>query len=55
MKILVDVMGGDNAPDAAVIGALDAAKSFSDLSVTMIGDEDAIHEAAAKAGRMDEL
>lgn len=28
MKILVDVMGGDNAPDAAVIGALDAGKIF---------------------------
>ena len=55
MKILVDVMGGDNAPDAAVIGALDAAKSFSDISVTMVGNEDAIHEAAAKAGRMEEL
>lgn len=54
-KILIDVMGGDNAPKEAVIGALDAIKQFPDISVTMIGDEDAIRDAAAEADRAAEL
>ena len=28
MKIILDAMGGDNAPDAVVRGALEAAKEF---------------------------
>lgn len=55
MKILIDAMGGDNAPQAPVIGALDAIKEYSDLSVTLIGDERLIRAAAEEAGRSDEL
>ena len=28
MRILIDAMGGDNAPDAIVKGAIDAANDF---------------------------
>ena len=28
MKIILDAMGGDNAPEAVVLGALDAVKDF---------------------------
>jgi len=28
MKIILDAMGGDNAPQAPVLGAIDAAKAF---------------------------
>ena len=30
MRIILDAMGGDNAPQAPVIGALQAAKDFGD-------------------------
>ena len=36
MRIIVDAMGGDNAPQAAVLGALDAAKEFG-TEVTLVG------------------
>ena len=55
MKILIDAMGGDNAPQAPVLGALDAIKEYSDLSVTLVGDERLIRAAAQEAGRSGEL
>lgn len=39
MKIAVDAMGGDDAPGAIVIGAMEAVQTFSDLEITLIGDE----------------
>ena len=36
MKIILDAMGGDNAPQAPVLGALDAAKRFG-VQVTLVG------------------
>lgn len=39
MKIVVDVMGGDNAPKAPIEGALMALDEFSDLEVILIGEE----------------
>ena len=36
MKIIVDAMGGDNAPQAPVLGALDAAKKFG-AQVVLVG------------------
>ena len=32
MKIIIDVMGGDNAPEAGVIGVLDAAAAMPEHS-----------------------
>ena len=41
MRIIIDAMGGDNAPAAAVHGAVDAAKEFG-VDITLTGDESAI-------------
>ncbi len=36
MKIILDAMGGDNAPQAPVLGAVDAAKDFG-AQITLVG------------------
>ena len=36
MKIILDAMGGDNAPEAAVLGAVEAAKKY-DVQITLVG------------------
>ena len=36
MRIILDAMGGDNAPQAPVIGALQAAKDFG-AQITLVG------------------
>ena len=36
MKIILDAMGGDNAPQAPVLGAVDAAKDFG-VPITLVG------------------
>ena len=43
MKIILDAMGGDNAPEAAVLGALDAAKAYG-TQITLVGRGEAILE-----------
>lgn len=42
MKIIVDAMGGDNAPEQIVLGAVDATVADSDLNVVLVGDADKI-------------
>lgn len=42
MKIIVDAMGGDNAPEQIVLGAIDALCEDKQLEVTLVGDTDAI-------------
>ena len=41
MKIILDAMGGDNAPEAAVLGAIDAAKNDG-TQITLVGRGEAI-------------
>ena len=41
MKIGLDIMGGDFAPEAAVLGAILAYKEISDSKLVLIGDKDA--------------
>ena len=41
MKIIIDAMGGDHAPEAPVLGAIDAAKSFG-TQITLVGRGEAI-------------
>lgn len=41
MKILVDAMGGDNAPEAIVRGAIKAGRDF-DAEIILIGDQEKI-------------
>lgn len=47
MKIAVDAMGGDFAPQAIVEGILMAAKEFNDLEFLLFGDEAKIRKALA--------
>jgi len=42
MKLAIDAMGGDNAPQAVVEGVMKAITAFPDLEVTLIGQEDKI-------------
>lgn len=46
MKIIVDVMGGDKAPEETVKGAFWAAKDFGDVEFVLIGDRSRIEEIA---------
>ena len=41
MKIILDAMGGDHAPEAPVLGAIDAAKTFG-TQITLVGRGEAI-------------
>lgn len=43
MRILVDAMGGDNAPVAIVKGCVDAVNSEDGYDITLIGDESKIN------------
>lgn len=45
MKILVDAMGGDNAPDAVIKGAVKAAKEVN-AEICLVGKEDVINQKA---------
>jgi len=47
MKIIVDAMGGDNAPEQVVLGAIDALCEDKQLEVTLVGDTDAICKVLA--------
>lgn len=38
MRIIVDAMGGDNAPGAVVEGAIMAAKELTDVEIVLVGD-----------------
>ena len=49
MKIIIDAMGGDNAPLEIVKGALNAQKRFG-VDVVLTGDEAAIRDAARACG-----
>ncbi|MFK7818206.1 MAG: phosphate acyltransferase PlsX [Planctomycetaceae bacterium] len=39
MRIALDGMGGDNAPEPNVIGAIEAIKANPDLHISLVGDE----------------
>ena len=42
MKIAVDAMGGDNAPEAVVKGSLEAVREYEDIELILTGPEDRI-------------
>ena len=54
MKIIVDAMGGDNAPGEIVKGALQAARARSDLEIVLVGKEGEVKAAAAACGGLPE-
>ena len=47
MKIILDAMGGDHAPEAPVLGAIEAAKAFG-TQITLVGRGEAILEVMRK-------
>ncbi|MFJ7747002.1 phosphate acyltransferase PlsX [Peribacillus sp. NPDC097295] len=52
MKITLDAMGGDNAPKAQVLGAMKAVEAFSDVEITLIGNEAEISPYLTKNERI---
>ncbi|MFO6495392.1 phosphate acyltransferase PlsX [Bacillus sp. z60-11] len=52
MRIAVDAMGGDNAPQAVIDGVMKAVESFEDLEVTLIGDQEKIAAHLTEHGRI---
>lgn len=47
VHVVLDAMGGDNAPDEIVKGAFDAVRERSDIRVTLVGQEAAVRQALA--------
>lgn len=54
MKIAVDAMGGDNAPDVVVQGAIQAAVEWG-IDITFVGDRDAIEARLADRQGMADI
>ena len=52
MKIILDAMGGDNAPEAPVLGAIEAAKLYN-TQITLVGRGEAILAVLGKHGITD--
>ena len=53
MKILIDAMGGDNAPLCVLQGAAQPAAEFGDgMTLALLGDEQALRDCAA-ANKID--
>lgn len=55
MRIALDAMGGDNAPKEVVLGAMKAVEAFSDLHITLVGDEAKINETLQNNDRITVL
>ena len=53
MKIIVDAMGGDNAPMALVEGAVNAKREFG-IELVLVGQEEAVRGCLAKCGAENE-
>ncbi len=54
MKIAVDAMGGDNAPQAVVAGAVQAAREFG-ASIILVGIEQVVHQELRKHPQAETL
>ena len=52
MKIILDAMGGDNAPEAPVLGAIQAVKAYG-MEVTLVGRGGSILEVMRRHGISD--
>ena len=53
MKVILDAMGGDNAPREMVLGALDALKENEGLDVVLVGRGEEILKVLAEEGMSD--
>ncbi|WP_297631453.1 phosphate acyltransferase PlsX [uncultured Clostridium sp.] len=54
MRIVIDGMGGDNAPGAVVEGVIEAIKEYNDVEVYITGPEESIKEELNKRNCTDE-
>ncbi len=58
MRIILDAMGGDNAPGEIIKGAAEALQTLSEggegLTIVAVGDEAKVREAASAAGLAEE-
>ena len=54
MKILVDVLGGDNAPKAVLEGAVNALKKEAELHLVLVGPKQAIEDTMKQAAIPEE-
>ena len=52
MKIILDAMGGDNAPEAAVLGAIQAQKAYG-MEITLVGRGESMLEVMGRHGISD--
>ncbi|SDJ02621.1 phosphate acyltransferase PlsX [Salimicrobium halophilum] len=52
MKLAIDAMGGDHAPEAIVKGAMEALQTYEDIEITLIGDEEKIHAFSESRERL---
>lgn len=43
-RIALDVMGGDFAPEATLLGAIEALKAWPELEITLVGPEDLLRQ-----------
>lgn len=44
IRIAIDAMGGDNAPDAILKGAVEALKENTDVQIILFGPEQTLRE-----------
>lgn len=52
MKLAIDAMGGDHAPQSVVEGVMKAVSAFSDLEITLIGNEEKIRQYLTDSTRI---
>lgn len=50
MKIGIDIMGGDFAPKATILGSINAAKLIPDNTIVCVGDQKIIEETISEEG-----
>ncbi|MDQ0299096.1 glycerol-3-phosphate acyltransferase PlsX [Salibacterium salarium] len=55
MKIVIDAMGGDHSPKAHVAGAMAATRSFDDVEILLVGDEQEINKHLTKSNNISVL
>ena len=53
MKIALDAMGGDHAPQNPVAGAVQALRDFPDVEIIFVGDEQKVRAELAKHSTAD--
>ncbi|WP_096189165.1 phosphate acyltransferase PlsX [Evansella halocellulosilytica] len=55
MKLAVDAMGGDHAPESILKGCAEALNTYKDLAITLIGDEAKIKQHIEMSDRIEIL